>query len=53
MKVRINKPCRVNALPCVVEVSPQEADRLFRLGHAEVVAEKETRTAKKETKKAK
>lgn len=53
MKVRINKPCRVNVLPCVVEVTPQEADRLFILGNAEIVAEKETRTVKKETKKAK
>ena len=53
MKVRITKPCRAYVLPCVIETTPTEADRLFILGNAEIVAEKETRTAKKETKKAK
>ena len=53
MKVRITKPCRAYVLPCVIETTQTEADRLFTLGNAEVVAETETRTAKKETKKAK
>lgn len=54
MKVRITKPCRAFVLPCEIETTPEEANRLFILGNAEVVAEKETRTVKKkETKKAK
>ena len=34
MKVKINKPCRVNLLSGEVEVTKEEADRLFLLGLA-------------------
>ena len=54
MKIRITKPCRVNVLSGEVEVSNQEANRLFILGLAEVETEKETRTVKeKKTRKTK
>lgn len=49
MKVKINKPCRVNLLSGEVEVTKEEADRLFLLGLAQP-EERETRIVEKETK---
>lgn len=49
MKVTLTKPTRVNALAGTVEVDETEAARLFILGVAEPVKEKET--AKRETRK--
>lgn len=53
MKVKINKPCRVNLLSGEIEVTKAEADRLFLLGLAEpeeretrIITEKETKTRK-------
>lgn len=51
MKVTLTKPTRVNALAGTVEVDETEAARLFILGVAEPVKEKETATAKRETRK--
>lgn len=42
MKVKVIKPARVNALPCEVEVTESEAERLFLLGLAEPVLKRET-----------
>ena len=52
MRVKLNRAIRVNALPCEVEVTNEEAHRLMLLGACEVVLPKETRKAKRETKKA-
>lgn len=49
MKVKLNRAIRVNCLPCEVEVSEEEAHRLFLLNACEIVAPKETKKAKKET----
>ena len=43
MKLKITKPVRVNALSGTVEVDVNEAARLFLLGAAEPVLEKESK----------
>lgn len=48
MKVKINKPCRVNVLSGDVEVSRQEFDRLSMLG---LIEKAEPKAEKKEPKK--
>ena len=55
MKVRIDKPCRVNLLSGEVEVSETEYKRLMILGLVSKTAEKETPEEKtqKTTRKAK
>lgn len=47
MKVKLTKPIRVNAEGGEVEVSEQEAERLFVLGAAEVVTENKEEKKKK------
>ena len=50
MKVRINKPCRVNILSGEVEVTEQEANRLLTMSLIDSLEERETRIVEKETK---
>ena len=50
MKIKLNRAIRVNALPCEVEVTEDEAHRLFLLGAADIVEVKETKRVKKEKK---
>ena len=52
MKIKLNRAIRVNALPCEVEVTNEEAHRLMLLGACEIVLPKETKKAKRETRKA-
>lgn len=51
MKVKLNRAIRVNALPCEIEVTNEEAHRLMLLGACEIVLPKETKKAKRETRK--
>lgn len=53
MKIKLNRSIRVNALPCEVEVTEEEAHRLFLLNACELVQEKEVKVVKKETRKKK
>lgn len=60
MKVNITKPTRAVVMPCIVEVSQAEADRLIMMGVAEPLVAVETAMMetpeveiKKRTRKAK
>ena len=50
MKVKLIKPCRLNALPCEVEVTELEAHRLQMFGLCELPTE-EKKAEKPEKKK--
>lgn len=51
MKVLLTKPTHVYVQPCEIEVTKEEAHRLFMLGACELVEEKEVKVEEKKTKR--